>query len=121
MPNRRPSGSSPRRGEVWHADLDPTRGREQSGRRPVLVVSVDRFNLGMADLIVAVPITTTDRGLPVHVRIDPPESGATVPGFIMCEAVRSMSKKRLVDLRGAVSLSTMRTVEGRLRYLLGLT
>lgn len=121
MPNRRPSGTSPRRGEVWHAGLDPTRGREQSGRRPVLVVSVDRFNLGMADLIIAVPITTTDRGLPVHVRIDPPESGATVPGFIMCEAVRSMSKQRLVELRGTVSESTMRTVEGRLRYLLGLT
>lgn len=57
----------------------------------------------------------------MHVRIDPLESGATEPGFIMCDAVRSMSKQRLVELRGTVSESTMRTVEGRLRYLLGLT
>lgn len=32
------------RGEVWRADLSPTRGTEQSGVRPVLVVQTDRAN-----------------------------------------------------------------------------
>jgi len=43
---------SPGRGEVWLADLDPTRGHEQAGRRPVLVVSDDIFNRGPADLVI---------------------------------------------------------------------
>jgi mRNA interferase MazF len=41
-----------RRGEIWLADLRPTRGREQIGRRPVLVLSIDFFHSGPADLIV---------------------------------------------------------------------
>jgi mRNA interferase MazF len=36
--------SAPARGEVWLADLNPTWGHEQAGRRPVLVVSDDLFN-----------------------------------------------------------------------------
>ncbi len=40
--------SAPGRGEVWLADLNPTRGHEQAGRRPVLVVSEDLFNRGPA-------------------------------------------------------------------------
>ena len=40
----------PVRGEVWLADLNPTRGHEQARRRPVLVVSDDLFNRGPAGL-----------------------------------------------------------------------
>ena len=47
--------AEPRRGEIWLADLHPTRGREQTGRRPVLVLSVDFFNAGPADLILSYP------------------------------------------------------------------
>jgi mRNA interferase MazF len=42
---------TPNRGEVWLVDLNPIRGREQAGRRPALVVSVDEFNNGPADLV----------------------------------------------------------------------
>jgi mRNA-degrading endonuclease toxin of MazEF toxin-antitoxin module len=61
--------ANPRRGEIWLADLRPTRGREQAGRRPVLVLSVDFFNAGPADLIVVAPLTSTQRDIPLHVRI----------------------------------------------------
>jgi len=40
---------------MWLADLDPTRGHEQAGRRPVLVVSDDIFNRGPADLVIILP------------------------------------------------------------------
>src|SRR6185295_5268066 len=49
------------RGEVWLADLDPTRGHEQAGRRPVLIVSDDVFNAGAAELVVVLPMTSTLR------------------------------------------------------------
>jgi mRNA-degrading endonuclease toxin of MazEF toxin-antitoxin module len=44
-----------RRGEVWLADLEPTRGPEQTGDRVVLIVSADRFNQGRSGLVIAVP------------------------------------------------------------------
>ncbi len=40
------------RGEVWLVDLNPLRGREQAGKRPGLVVSVNSFNQGAANLVV---------------------------------------------------------------------
>ena len=49
--------TQPPRGEVWLADLDPTRDREQAGRRPVLIVSEDLFNHGPADLVIICPLT----------------------------------------------------------------
>ena len=52
----------PLRGEVWDLDLDTFIGREQAGFRPALVLSVDLFNVGPAELVVAVPITRTQRG-----------------------------------------------------------
>lgn len=63
---------APSRGEVWMVDLDPTKGHEQAGRRPGLVVSVDLFNHGPADLVVLVPITSKAKGIPFHVEVNQP-------------------------------------------------
>jgi mRNA interferase MazF len=50
------SMADPCRGEVWLADLGTGRGREQSGQRPALVLSIDRFNAGPAELLMVVPL-----------------------------------------------------------------
>jgi mRNA interferase MazF len=112
--------SSPERGEMWYADLDPVRGHEQAGRRPVLVVSITAFNSGPAGLIVAVPLTKSDRGIPMHVRVDPPEAGLSYPSFVKCEDIRSIDQRRLSRRIGAVSSDTMRAVEFNLMTLLDL-
>ena len=109
-----------RRGEIWLADLNPTVGREQAGRRPVLVASSDFFNRGFAQLVYAIPITSRDRGIRSHIRIVPPEGGLTLTSFIMCEAMRSISRERLVKPIGVVSGTTMSDVENILRILLEL-
>ena len=114
------NGPSSIRGEIWLADLNPVRSHEQAGRRPVLVVSVDPFNQSRADLVVVIPVTSTLRDIPFHVVIQPPEGGLTNPSSILCEAVRSISKDRLVSRRGAVSPATLTEVEDRLRMLMGL-
>ena len=41
----------PNRGEIWLADLNPTRGHEQAGARPVLIISTNAFNHGPAGLV----------------------------------------------------------------------
>lgn len=108
------------RSEVWLADLNPTRGHEQRGKRPVLIVSEDIFNQGKASLIVIIPITSTDRGIPSHVKINPPEGGLKVSSNIICEAIRSISKERLIKRLGSVTSSTINEVEDILRILLRL-
>ena len=111
---------TPLRGEVWLVDLDPTRGREQAGKRPVLVVSANGFNKSPADLVVILPITSKDKAIPWHVPLQPPEGGTKTKSFIMCEAVRSISHDRLVQRWGAVTPATLDEVEDRLRILFDL-
>lgn len=108
------------RGEIWLVGLDPTKGREQTGMRPALVVSVDIFNHGAAELVVLIPITSKAKGIPLHVEVTPPEGGLTITSFVKCEDLRSISTSRLVRRLGKVSSPTIDNVEDRLRILLGL-
>jgi mRNA interferase MazF len=112
--------ANPHRGEIWLADLRPTRGREQSGRRPILVLSIDLFNSGPADLIVVLPITSTIRDIPLHVTLERGDGGIKNRSAILCEAIRSIAKERLLTRWGVLSAPAMNEVEDRLRILLGL-
>jgi mRNA interferase MazF len=109
-----------KRGEIWLADLNPTIGREQAGMRPVLITSSDYFNQGFAQLVFAIPITSKDKSIRSHVSVLPPEGGLTMPSYIMCEAMRSISKQRLVKHLGVISPATMLDVEDTLKILLEL-
>jgi len=108
------------RGEIWLASLNPTKGREQSGTRPVLVVSSNYFNQGPADLVFAIPLTSSSRSIRSHLPVSPPEGGLKVESFIMCEAMRSINKTRLKKRLGSVSGETMEVVEDLVRILLEL-
>ena len=112
--------SAPSRGDVWLVNLNPTRGREQSGTRPALVVSVDAFNHGPADLLIVLPITSVEKRIPFHVEVVPPSGGVKVRSFIKCEDIRSVSKDRLIEYWGKVSTATLGEVEDRMRILLSL-
>lgn len=107
-----------RRGEVWLANLSPTVGREQRGTRPVLVVSSDLFNQGAAGLIFAIPLTSKNKNIRSHIKIVPPEGGLTMTSFAMCEAMRSISKDRLLNPLGTVGTRILADVENILKMLL---
>ncbi len=113
--------AQPSRGEIWTADLDPIRGHEQAGLRPVLVVSTDRFNHGLADMVIIVPLTRTGRRIPHHVVVEPPEGDVTERSYILCDSVRSISREHLGErVWGRVSEEIMAKVADRLRILLEL-
>jgi len=107
-------------GEVWQADLDPVRGHEQAGKRPVLVLSMDPFNHGPADLVIVAPISTKNKGIRTHIQLDPQEGGLRQRSFVLCDALRSISKERLSKRLGAVSGSAMQQVQNVIRVLMGL-
>jgi mRNA interferase MazF len=109
------------RGEVWLAELGPTRGREQSGERPVLIVSADPINQSPADIVIAVPLTTHRRGIPTHVEVRPPDGGLRDVSYAICEQVRSLAVERLGSRPfGRVTPAVLESVEHRLRLLLAL-
>ncbi len=101
-------------------DLSPTRGREQSGLRPALVLSVDKFNHGPAELVIVVPITKTKRGIPTHILVPAGEAGLTVDSYIKCEDLRSISTDCLVRHMGDVTHPRIEAVQRYVRLLLGL-
>ncbi len=102
------------------ANFDPTRGHEQAGTRPALIVSVDLFNAGPAELVIVLPITSRSKGVRSHVPVQPPDGGLSVASFIKCEDIRSISKDRLLRRLGVISTHTISEVEKRLRILLHL-
>jgi mRNA interferase MazF len=101
-------------------DLGTGRGREQSGTRPVLIVAIDGFNQSGAELVIALPLTSRKKRIRTHVAILPPEGGVTLPSYIKCEDMRSLSTERFIRAMGTVSALTLSEVEIRLRFLLGL-
>lgn len=116
--------ADPSRGEIWLADLETGRGHEQSGQRPVLVISEDSFNSGLAGLVMVIPLTSKvkkSKHIPAHVPVDPPEAGLKTPSVILCDQLRTISKDRLGQAAwGTVSAVTMAQVEKTLRWLLAL-
>jgi mRNA interferase MazF len=108
------------RGEVYLADPDPVVGHEQGERRPFLVISIDPMNRSAAQLVIAAPLTTTDRGNELHIRIDPPEGGLDRVSFVMPEMVRTLSMSRLRRRLGRASPDAVETVARRVGILIGL-
>jgi len=108
------------RGDIWYADFNPIRGHEQSGVRPALIVSADAFHRGPAELVMVLPLTTKQRGLPSRVAMLPPEGGVREASYVMVDQLRTISHDRLRDRIGTASPLTLSIVEDRLRLLLDL-
>lgn len=114
--------AAPNRGEVWWAELKPTLGHEQSGRRPAVVISVDRFNHGPSNLAIVLPMTRTARRIPSWVQVDPPEGGVTETSFVMCDQVRTIDHTRrlLGSPLGTLEPGTLERISSILKVLMQL-
>ena len=95
-------------GVVAWATLEPVRGREQGGRRPVLVIASTGYLDAVATLVIVLPISTVDRGWPNHIVIDGP-SGLDRPSWIMSEQPRTLSRDRITGIAGHVSQECLNT------------
>ena len=85
---------------VMEADLDPTKGAEQKGTRPVLIVSNEEFNQAMPNVTV-LPLTSTKRRLyPSEVLLPKGKAGQPADSIVMAHQIRTISKQRLGRLLG---------------------
>lgn len=107
------------RGELWWANLNPTKGGEQRGHRPVLVISNDQLHRIPIGLLWILPLTTSDYAVPNHVAVDPPEGNLPERSFVMCEQIRTITEDRLDDRIGEVDPETLESVDEKVRWLLG--
>jgi mRNA interferase MazF len=111
------------RGQIYFVNLDPVQGHEQSGERPVLVISVDAIN--RLPLVVTVVVgtkgTNISRDYATNVRVTPTDSGLPLETVFLCHQIRSLDHNRFPpNPAGKLTGATMRKVEGAIRYCLGL-
>jgi len=76
-----------------------------------LVISNNRFNQTPHTLCILVPLTRTNRGIPSHVAIYPPEGGLRDVSFALCEQVKSLSVSRLQRRLGTVNEATAERIQ----------
>jgi mRNA interferase MazF len=107
-------------GEIWLADLDPTVGQEQGGRRPVVIVSSTGFNSLPINMTVVVPLTGNDRGLVTQPRITSPDAGLKRVSFARPEDVRAIDTARLAKRLGSITPDELAEIRKVLRYFLDL-
>jgi mRNA interferase MazF len=110
-----------KRGEVWLADLNPTRGSEQAGVRPVLVFQNDTLNR-FTTTVMAIPFTTNLRraALPSCVRVLAGDGGLPSDSVALCHQLRVLDTVRLTRRMGIISRETMLAVERTALFSLGI-
>ena len=75
-----------KQGDIIKLDLSPTTGHEQSGYRPVVVVSND-FVMTKTNVAYVAPITNTARNFPLHIVLD---ERTKISGEVLCEQVKAV-------------------------------
>lgn len=110
-----------KRGQVWLADLNPIRGSEQAGIRPVLIFQNDDLNI-VTTTALAIPFTTNLRraSLPSCVLVVSGEGGLATDSVALCHQLRALDKTRLQRKLGSVSQTTIEVVERSVLYTLGI-
>jgi mRNA interferase MazF len=114
---------SVQRGEIYFVNLNPTKGREQAGTRPVVVLSTDAIN--RLPLVVTVVIGTKGANIPKdyssNVRVSPQESGLPDETVFLGFQLRSLDPGRFpITPAGRISLASLGKLEDAVRHCLGL-
>ncbi|MEQ8170171.1 MAG: type II toxin-antitoxin system PemK/MazF family toxin [Candidatus Eremiobacterota bacterium] len=109
------------RGEIWLADLNPQKGSEQSGIRPVLIFQNDLINR-FTKTVLAIPLKTNLKraSLPSCCFIPQKEGGLASDSVILCHQLRVIDKSRLKQKLGKVSADFLLEVEDKVLFTTGI-
>ena len=113
-----------KRGDVYWADLVPRSGSEQTGRRPVVVVSHDGFNQTPAWMsIIVVPVSSSPlpakRG-PTVVGMARGVAGLAKPSVAVCHQVTTLDRAKLARRIGSLPVDLLREVDRGLKAAMDL-
>ena len=109
------------RGEIVVVNLEPVKGSEQGGIRPVLVVQNDTLNKYSPTTII-VPITSKiyTKEYPTNVIIKKEDSKMKVDSTILLNQIKAIYKKRIIKKIGYLDNFTMNKVDRAIKISLGI-
>lgn len=110
-----------KRGDVYLANLDPTKGSEQAGTRPVLVFQHNQLNR-VTRTVVVIPFTTNLRmaHLPSCVLVPAGEGGLREDSVAICHQIRALDRSGLLTYWGTLSSIQLAKVERVIAFTLGM-
>ena len=110
-----------KRGDIFYVNLDPTKGSEQAGIRPVLVIQNDVGNEYAPTVIIA-PLTTKSfaKRYPTNVNLSKDTAGLREDSTVLLSQIRTIDKSRLERKLGHLSSATMQEVDEAIKVSLGL-
>lgn len=114
------SQKKPQRGEIWLIDWNPSRGSEQAGLRPSIVIQNNHGNNNdkFPNTIITT-ISTKGRNIPLHIRLIPNTlNGLNEISFIKTEQILTISKERLIKKLGEISNEELKAINESIKLLL---
>ena len=113
---------TPKRGEVYLVNFDPTVGAEISKTRPALIIQNNIANKYSPVTIVAAISSQIDEKIyPTEVFVSTGEGGLERNSLVLLNQIRTIDKRRLVKRLGILKRETMEQVEEALKVSLGIT
>ena len=107
-----------KQGEIWFADLNPLKGSEQKGIRPVVIISGNAMNDNMGISIIC-PLTTKVKNYAGCVVLNPdPVNGLADRSEIISFQVRTISQSRLMKKIGEITIDQLEQIKSGLNEIL---
>jgi mRNA interferase MazF len=107
-----------KQGEIWYIDLNPSKGSEQTGFRPVVIVSGNLMNTYL-NVVICCPLTTKVKNYKGNVVLQPNEcNGLSETSEILTFHIRTISKERLQRKVGHISIDELESIKACLNDIL---
>ena len=111
-----------KRGTVVLVSLDPTKGHEQRGARPCVVVTNAAVSADQRfPMLAVIPLTGTPGDGALYPSLLPGSSGLRQPSWALIDQVRSVDKRRVIKVFGEVGPSELAEIDDGMRLFLGLS
>lgn len=100
-----------KQGDIWYADLEPVKGSEQSGKRPVVIISGPTMNAAL-QIIIACPLTGVIKNIKGCVVIQKNQiNNLKKDSEILVLQIRTISKNRLSKKIGSISKDQLQLIK----------
>ena len=107
-----------KKGEIWYFDLNPVKGSEQQGYRPVVIISGNVVNTYL-QIVIACPLTSKIKNYKGNIILTPDKkNGLTEKSEVMVFHIRSISKARLTKKLGAITKGQLSEIKAGLGDIL---
>ncbi len=105
-------------GDIYIAQLDPSKGSEQKGTRPVVIISGDTMNEHFG-IVICCPISSNIKRYAGCIFLKKnPQNGLDTDSEVISFQIRSLSKQRLIKKIGSITLTQLKELQEGLHDIL---